>query len=385
MDGRTRVRARLGLTFALTELSFRLVERPIRDGSRDAAGSPTGGPTGPAGPRRRVGRGRCHRGVAVGRPSSAPASRPPSRSTSRPAVRRRLPARDRGALRRWRRSPPRGAVPSTVRRSEPGRARHRHPAAPACPGGSSSWATRRPAPWSSNAPLGLGSTLRARERRGRGLRPVRLAAASVTDRPTSAVRLRHLPGLGGQVGASARRSTPTSRSSSSGPGTCSTSRDVGSRARVRLDRARRRPPAQLQRGIVAVACAGRQVALLEVPVLRAPSTAAACRRCRSGAIDARTDHLNHLLRRSRRQRSRPRHVRRRTDSEWCGDHADRHRPRLPMGRRPLLPAGAKLVFETIARPSSPSRRRPAEPHRGSPRAVATRLPTGNLAPWPSSR
>ena len=33
MDGRARFALRLGLTFALTELSFRLVERPVRDGS----------------------------------------------------------------------------------------------------------------------------------------------------------------------------------------------------------------------------------------------------------------------------------------------------------------------------------------------------------------
>ena len=221
MDGRTRFALRLGLTFALTELSFRLVERPVRDGSAmqwitdwraDRA-------------RRSRARGWAAVGataaVAVGRLRRRPRR---DRRTGRRHDRRfggGLPTRDRGAL-------PAGAGrrrrARCRRRSRPERARARPspaPCRPTCPGGSSSWATRRPAPWSRTRPPVWVARWRSRTARSRA---VGCSTTAPSGRPrTSAVRSG--TARAGRTSGRPRRGAarPTSPSSSSGPGTCSTS------------------------------------------------------------------------------------------------------------------------------------------------------------------
>ena len=146
MDGRARFALRLGLTFALTELSFRLVERPVRDGSAmqwitDWRAD-------------RARRARARGWAAVGATAAVlsvafvgarVATAEPVDVTTGGSEEVFQPAT--AAPRRWRRSPPRARCPRRSRRrvgpAGPPPARCR----PTCPGASSSSATRRPAPW----------------------------------------------------------------------------------------------------------------------------------------------------------------------------------------------------------------------------------------------
>ena len=175
-----------------------------------------------------------------------------------------------------------GASPSTVS-AERARARPSPaPCRPTCPGGSSSWATRRPAPWSRTRPPGLGSHAGARERRGRGLWPVR-PRHHPHDRGLPPF-VRQLPGLAGQVGglgaAQQGRHRPRRHR---GLGRVRPRPGLG-RARLRLAGPRRLPPgaaaARDRRG------SSRRAARSHCSRCPAttPSTAEASRRYPSGAI-----------------------------------------------------------------------------------------------------
>ena len=221
MDGRTRFALRLGLTFAAdrAELPARRAAGPRR--RRRCSGSPTGGPTGPGGPApvggpRSVPPRRCCRS-----PSSAPASRTAepvdvttggSEEVFQPATAALSPLAPVAAA---------GAVPSTVSAGASPARPSRDPAAPPAPEGRRRGRLAGQRPGQERAAPAWVARWRSRTARSRAV--VCSTTAPSGRPPTSAVR--SATARAGRTSGRPRRGAPgpTSRSSSSGPGTCSTS------------------------------------------------------------------------------------------------------------------------------------------------------------------
>ena len=101
---------------------------------------------------------------------------------------------------------------------------------------------------------------------------------------------------------------------------------------------------RLRAGLDALAFAGAHAALLEIACMRpVDARGAAVPALPERGDDARVAHVNMLLRRAAARD--PEHV---TfiegPDEWCERRGDRHRPRLPVGRRARLPARRQADF-----------------------------------------
>ncbi len=382
MDGRTRFALRLGLTFALTELSFRLVERPVRDGSAmqwitdwraDRA-------------RRSRARGWAAVGATAALLSVGLRRRPRrDRRSGRRHDRRfggGLPTCDRGAL-------PAGAGRrrgrGRRRRSRPERARARPspaPCRPTCPGGSSSSATRRPAPWSRTRRPGLGRTL--------ALANGAVEGCGLFDHGTIRTTADFRRSFGNCQGwpdkwaASARRSKADIALVVIGAW------DVFDLAQDSGVLAFGSPAhdayllAQLQRGISGLVAAGSQVALLEVPCYDPVDGGGLTALPGAGRSPADRPPEPPPAPHGQ-QRPRPRDVRPRALASGAGITPSP--PISPIAGTASTTTGPAPSWSSrpSLQPSSPSRRRPAEPRRGSPPGgLRRRLPIGNLWPWPTS-
>ena len=370
MDGRTRFALRLGLTFALdrAELPARRAAGARRVG--DAVDHRLAGRPGPAVPRPWVGRGRRHRGGAVGGLRRRPRR---DRRSGRRHDRRfggGLPTRDRGALpagagRRRRR----GAVDG-LGRSEPG-APVTGTLPPHLPRRVVVVGDSQASALVKNAPSGLGRTL--------ALANGAVEGCGLFDHGTIRTTADFRRSFGNCQGwpdkwaASARRSKADIALVVIGAW------DVFDLAQDSGVLAFGSPAhdayllAQLQRGISGLVAAGSQVALLEVPCydpvdgggLTAPPGAG-----RSPAHrPPEPPPAPH-----RQQRPRPRDVRPRALASGAGTTPSP--PISPIAGTASTTTGPAPSWSSrpSPRPSSPSRRRPAEPRRGSPQGrVATQV------------
>jgi hypothetical protein len=349
MDGRTRFGLRLGLTFALTELSFRLVERPVRDGSAMQWISDWRAD--------RARRARVRGWAAVGTTAALlsvafvgarVATAEPvdittggSKENFQPATAALSPLAPVAAA---------GAVPATV------------PAVAGAPSAASQGASvagtlpphlprrvvvvgdSQASALVKNAPSGLGRTLALANGavEGCGL------FDDGTIRTTADFRrsFGSCRGWPDKWAASARRSRADIALVVIGAW------DVFDVARSSGVLAFGSPAhdayllAQLQRGISGLVAAGSHVALLEVPCYD-PVDGGGLTALPERGDRRRTDHLNHLLRlTANNDPARVTFVR--GPREWCGDHAIATDLAYRWDGVHYYRPGAKLVFETIA-------------------------------------
>jgi peptidoglycan/LPS O-acetylase OafA/YrhL len=343
MGGRTRFALRLGLTFALTELSFRFVERPVRDGSAmqwiadwraDRA-------------RRSRARGWAAVGTTAALLSVAfvgarVATADPvdvttggSEELFQPATAALSPLAPVAAA---------GAVPSTVSAGASPGAPVTGTLPPHLPRRVVVVGDSQASALVKNAPSGLGGTL--------ALASGAVEGCGLFDRGTIRTTADFRRSFGscrgwpGKWAASARHSKADIALVVIGAW------DVFDLAQDSGVLAFGSPAhdayllAQLQRGISGLVAAGSQVALLEVPCYD-PVDGGGLTALPERGDPRRTDHLNHLLRLT--ANNDPAHVTFvRGPREWCGDHAIATDLAYRWDGVHYYRPGAKLVFETIA-------------------------------------